>query len=252
MRDEAALTYRDDLLSSDTAAPPVPVRDLSDLAAALDGLATLEMLDTAIHRLFPGRICAVSSFGAESAVALALIAEVAPETPVLFLDTGKHFAETLAYRDALTARLGLRDVRNLAPDPDMLDAVDPKGDLWRTRPDECCMVRKVLPLESALDDRLHGFDAWINGRKRYHGALRARLPRVERAEGRIKLNPLADWTAEMVRDEFLARALPRHPLVARGYLSIGCAPCTQRSTAADDPRAGRWQGRTKTECGIHG
>lgn len=252
MCDESAFIYRNDLRSAEMPAPVVgPADELADLTAAIADLDTLEMLDTAIHRLFPGRVAAVSSFGAESAVALALIAEVAPETPVLFLDTGKHFAETLAYRDALVARLRLTDVRTLSPDPEMLGAVDPAGELWRTRPDDCCLVRKVLPLESALDDRLRGFDAWINGRKRYHGARRAGLPRIERVGGRIKLNPLADWTAEMVRNAFLARDLPRHPLVAKGYLSIGCAPCTRPSAAAADPRAGRWRGRAKSECGIH-
>lgn len=252
MRDESGFTFPSDARSADEAAIlPGRATDATGANQALAGLDTLAMLDHAINRLFPGRICTVSSFGAESAVALALIAEVAPATPVLFLDTGKHFTETLRYRDELAARLGLTDVRNLMPDPDMLRAADPDGTLWRSNPDDCCAMRKVLPLEEALDDRLGGFDAWINGRKRYHGATRAALPRVEQVDGRLKLNPLADWTAEMVRDEFLARDLPRHPLVARGYPSIGCAPCTFPNGAATDLRAGRWQGQAKTECGIH-
>jgi phosphoadenosine phosphosulfate reductase len=197
--------------------------------------------------LFPGRICAVSSFGAESAVTLALIAEVAPAMPVLFLDTNKLFPETLAYRDALIERLGLTDLRNLQPDPGMVEAADPAGDLWRRDPDDCCLLRKVLPLEDALS----GFSAWINGRKRYHGNRRASLPRIELVDGRMKLNPLADWTPEMVRTAFLERDLPRHPLAARGYPSIGCAPCTRPSRAGENVRAGRWMGHSKTECGIH-
>ncbi len=252
MRDECDVTFRGDLQGPDDAAVQEGgAMDAATVDQALAGLDTLAMLDHAIHRLFPGRICAVSSFGAESAVVLALIAEVAPATPVLFLDTGKHFAETLRYRDELAARLGLMDLRNLSPDPGMLRAADPEGALWRSSPDDCCAIRKVLPLEAALGDGFGGFDAWINGRKRYHGAGRAALPRVERVDGRLKLNPLADWTAAAVRDEFLARNLPRHPLIARGYASIGCAPCTAPGGTAENPRAGRWQGRAKVECGIH-
>jgi len=252
MRDESVLTLPDDLRCVDAPAmelgdPAGALWDAEAVEQALVGLDSVAMLDHAIHRLFPGRICAVSSFGAEAAVSLALIAEVAPETPVLFLDTGKHFVETLRYRDALVARLGLTDLRNLTPDPDMVAAADPQGTLWQDKPDDCCLLRKVLPLEGALG----GFAAWINGRKRYHGAGRAALKRVEEVDGRLKLNPLADWTAEMVRDAFLARGLPRHPLTARGYLSIGCAPCTLPGGSAANPRAGRWQGQAKTECGIH-
>jgi phosphoadenosine phosphosulfate reductase len=255
MRDDAALAFSanlpNDLDTEHAGAAPIDApdapRNMAALAAEIAGLDTIAMLDRAIRTLFPGRICAVSSFGAESAVVLALIAEVAPETPVLFLETGKHFPETLAYRDRLVARLGLTDVRNLTPDAAMLGAVDPTGDLWHRQPDDCCLARKVLPLDGALG----GFDAWINGRKRYHGDRRSALPRLEWSEGRIKLNPLADWTAEDVRDAFLARDLPRHPLIAQGYLSIGCAPCTRPSAAAGNPRDGRWQGRAKTECGIH-
>lgn len=250
MRDDMALLPDADpasALAIEGAAADMPAQTVAALAAEMAGLDTLAMLERSIRTLFPGRICAVSSFGAESAVALALIAEVAPQTPVLFLDTGKHFPETLAYRDRLVARLGLTGLRNLTPDDDMLHAVDPGGDLWRRQPDDCCLARKVLPLDDALD----GFDAWINGRKRYHGDRRGALPRLEWSEGRIKLNPLADWTAEDVRDAFLARDLPRHPLIAQGYLSIGCAPCTRPGATAGNPRDGRWQGRAKTECGIH-
>ena len=250
MRDDSAFPLDTGLASAldiEAAAADTSEQAVAALATEMAGLDALAMLERSIRTLFPRRICAVSSFGAESAVVLALIAEVAPETPVLFLDTGKHFPETLAYRDRLVARLGLTDMRDLTPDADMLHAVDPAGDLWRRRPDDCCLARKVLPLDGALD----GFDAWINGRKRYHGDRRSVLPRIEWSEGRIKLNPLADWTAEDVRDAFLARDLPRHPLIAQGYLSIGCAPCTRPSAAAGNPRDGRWQGRAKTECGIH-
>ncbi len=250
MRDDSIVPSNSDpssALDIEAVAADTLARVVAALAAEIAGLDTLAMLERSIRVLFPGRICAVSSFGAESAVALALIAEVAPETPVLFLDTGKHFPETLAYRDRLVARLHLTGLSNLTPDAEMLRTVDPGGDLWRRQPDDCCLARKVLPLDGGLG----GFDAWINGRKRYHGDRRSVLPRIEWSEGRIKLNPLADWTAQDVRDAFLARDLPRHPLVAQGYLSIGCAPCTRPSTAAGNPRDGRWRGRAKTECGIH-
>lgn len=222
---------------------------LTRTAAELDrrGVDAATLLQAAILDLLPGRICAVSSFGAESALILALIAEIDRATPVVFLETGKHFPETLAYRDALIDRLGLTGVRSVTPDPAAVAAADPEGDLWSRRPDDCCLLRKVLPLEDALA----GFDAWINGRKRFHGGGRAQLPRVEIVDGRLKLNPLVDWSPTEVATEFARRGLPIHPLVARGYLSIGCAPCTHRTSSGEPVRAGRWRGRDKAECGIH-
>lgn len=222
---------------------------LAETAAELDRRAVdaSTLLQAAIVDLLPGRICAVSSFGAESALILALIAEIDRATPVVFLETGKHFPETLAYRDQLIDLLGLTGVRSAVPDPAAVAAADPDGDLWSRRPDDCCLLRKVLPLEDALS----GFDAWINGRKRFHGGGRAALDRVEIVEGRIKLNPLVDWLPAQIAAEFSRRGLPRHPLVAQGYLSIGCAPCTHRTSSGEPVRAGRWRGRDKTECGIH-
>lgn len=196
---------------------------------------------------FAGRVAVVSSFGAESAVILSLVARVDPAVPVIFLDTGKHFPETLAYRDALVARLGLRDVRSVRPDRAALAAADPEGSLSRRQPDRCCHLRKVLPLRRALE----GFAAWITGRKRYHGAARAALPCFEAVDGRIKINPLAAWSAEDVAAAHEAGDLPPHPLVASGYLSIGCAPCTRPGGDRAAPRAGRWAALDKTECGIH-
>ena len=196
---------------------------------------------------FPGRIAVVSSFGAESAVLLDLVASVDPSTPVIFLDTRKLFGETLRHRDALRARLGLTDIRSIRPDEDEVRAEDPSGTLWRMDPDACCALRKVRPLSRALD----GFDAWITGRKRYQGGERSDLPTIEAAEGRIKINPLARWTPGMVREWAKSRGLPEHLLVADGYLSIGCMPCTDRSAPGDNARAGRWAGLDKTECGIH-
>jgi len=218
-----------------------------DLAAAyreLDGQALLEPM---IRRLFPGRIAVVSSFGTEAAVLLALVAEINPAVPVIFLDTGKHFEETLDYRDELVAELGLTDVRSVRPDWAALFASDPDGTLWRSRPDACCHLRKVLPLRRALE----GFDAWITGRKRYQGAVRWDLPTIEAAGGKVKINPLAGWSLDRIEAAFAARGLPQHPLLADGYLSVGCAPCTQPTAPGTDLRSGRWAGLAKSECGIH-
>ncbi|HZU63809.1 MAG TPA: phosphoadenylyl-sulfate reductase [Novosphingobium sp.] len=198
-----------------------------------------------------GRVAVVSSFGAESAVLLHLVARVNPATPVLFLDTGKHFAETLAYRDALVARLGLTGLVNLTPDADLLAKRDENGLRWSFDPDGCCDIRKVQPLARALA----GFDATITGRKGFQSATRAGLPRFELdtadAAGRLKVNPLASWRAEDLAAWFAAHDLPAHPLVAEGYPSIGCSPCTSKVQPGEDPRSGRWRGWDKTECGIH-
>lgn len=205
----------------------------------------LALLEDALTNRFPGRIALVSSFGAESAVLLDLVARIDRRTPVIFLDTGKLFPETLAYRDLLAARLGLADVRDIRPDPARLDR---DGALWQRDPDLCCWQRKVAPLDAALD----GFAAWITGRKRYQAALRATLPEEERGpDGRVKLNPLAGWDHADILAYFAARDLPRHPLEAFGYRSIGCAPCTRAVTEGEAARAGRWSGLARTECGIH-
>jgi phosphoadenosine phosphosulfate reductase len=211
---------------------------------ARDGAALLAPL---IRDEFPGRIALVSSFGVESAVLLHMVAVIAPATPVIFLDTGKLFGETLRYRDTLVLRLGLRDVRTVGPDPSAVHASDPFGVLWRQDPDRCCYLRKVEPLIRALA----GFAAWINGRKRYHGAARAHIPTIGAAEGRVKVNPLARWTADDVARYVARFDLPRHPLEAEGFRSVGCMPCSGRAAPEDSPRAGRWRGRAKTECGIH-
>jgi phosphoadenosine phosphosulfate reductase len=201
----------------------------------LDGEALLRPV---IEREFRGRIAVVSSFGAESAIGLALVAAIDPRTPVLFLDTGKLFSQTLRYRDRLVAELRLEDVRTIHPEPRRLAEADPENALWLTDPDQCCVMRKVEPLERAFS----GFDAWISGRKRYHGAARACLPLFENAgDGRVKINPVAGWSRERVKDEFAARSLPRHPLEAQGYLSISCITCTDRVCPGEDQRAGRWR-----------
>lgn len=209
---------------------------------------TLTLLDAMIHREFAGRIALVSSFGAEAAILLHLVAAVDPATPVAFIDTGKLFGETLRYRDQLAARLGLTDVRTIKPEPARVEQADADGVLWYGNPDMCCYIRRVEPLQRAL----LGFDAWISGRKGFHGGERQGLPRIEAGDdGRIKINPLAYWQKIDIEDYFARHGLPRHPLEADGFLSIGCMPCTDRVAPGEDMRAGRWRGSGKSECGIH-
>lgn len=224
-------------------APP-PCPDLSLLSAEDEGVG---LLRCAMTESFRGRFAVVSSFGADSAMLLALAADIDPTVPVLFLDTGKHFPQTLDYRDDLVRRLGLRDVRDIRPDPVELARVDPDGELHKYIPDDCCAARKVAPLDKALI----GFDAWATGRRRSQSATRAQLPFMERLDGRVKFNPLADWSAQRIIDELRRRGIPRHPLVAEGFASIGCAPCTRAVRPDEDARAGRWAGLAKVECGIH-
>ncbi len=218
-----------------------------DAAVAPHVAASLAQLRRALLCDHAGRVAVVSSFGADSAVLLALVAEVAPATPVIFVDTRQHFAETLAYRDTLARTLGLTEIRSVGPTDAELTANDPGAELWRFDPDACCAFRKVTPLDRALAP----FDAWVSGRKRHQSATRADLPAEEHTGGKTKLNPLAHWTAAQIEAEILARALPRHPLSLAGYPSIGCATCTRAVAAGEDPRSGRWAGTGKTECGIH-
>ena len=189
----------------------------------------------------------VSSFGAESAVLLHIAAQVKPDIPVLFLDTGMLFGQTLDYRKTLAAQLGLTGVRDLRPNYQDLATGDPDAKLWQKDTDACCHIRKVLPLDRALGE----FGAWITGRKRFHGGDRLRLRVVEESESKLKFNPLANWTRTELDAYAAEQDLPAHPLVAQGFPSIGCWPCTQPVEEGEDVRAGRWKGLDKTECGIH-
>ena len=211
------------------------------------GTETQEMLRIVLTEKMLGDVALVSSFGAESAVLLHLVAQVDPSVPVLFLDTGKHFDETLAYRDTLRDLLGLTDLRTLTPDAEVLAKRDETGLRWSYDPDGCCEIRKVIPLEKAMA----GFDASITGRKAFQASTRNALPRFELDGDRLKFNPLATWTKADIDAYFEAHDLPHHPLEAEGYLSIGCSPCTSMVKPGEDPRAGRWRGWEKTECGIH-
>lgn len=234
-------------------AAPDPALSPAERAAALsaryEGAAAQDVLAAAIEREFPsGRIAMVSSFGAESAALLALVADIDRATPVLFVETQLLFPETLAYQREIAERLDLTDVRVIRPWEGDLAEQDPDAALNQRDPDGCCRIRKVLPLERALKP----FDAWVTGRKRGQSQARAGMALFETdAAGRIKVNPLADWSVGRVRAEMARRGLPPHPLVNRGFPSIGCLPCTTPVDVGEDPRAGRWRGKTKDECGIH-
>ena len=231
-----------------------------DGAEALTPSETLaRRLDAELRDAHPGQIiqaaldaygdqlALVSSFGAESAVLLHLAAGVSRDIPVLFLDTGMQFGQTLDYRKQLSGQLGLTDVRDLRPTFEDLATVDPKSDLYKTDTDACCHIRKVLPLDLALE----GFGAWMTGRKRFQNSERMRLAVVEESEGKLKFNPLANWSKADLDAYVLEHDLPPHPLVAFGYPSIGCWPCTSPVEEGQDARSGRWAGSQKTECGIH-
>ena len=227
--------------------PAFTLEDAAAMEARFAGVPAPDMLRALVAGELAGRIASVSSFGAESAVLLHMVAAIDPDVPVVFTNTQKMFGETLAYRDELSERLGLTDLRVFRPDPRLLRLKDDKGLRWSYDPDGCCEIRKVEPLRRALAP----FSAWISGRKGFQAGTRKALPRFEVEDGRLKINPLADWPKADLDAYFAAHELPRHPLEAQGYLSIGCAPCTSRVQPGEDPRAGRWRGWDKVECGIH-
>ncbi|MEZ5824107.1 MAG: phosphoadenylyl-sulfate reductase [Geminicoccaceae bacterium] len=218
------------------------------VAGRVEPFETLDLLKDAILGDHAGRIALVSSFGAESVVLLDLVARINRATPVLFNETGMLFAETLDYQREVADQLGLSNVRIVRPTLAETGRIDPLGRLHAQDPDQCCALRKVAPLKRALQP----FAAWITGRKRHQSESRAALPLFERdEEHRVKINPLAHWSPADIRDYIVARDLPRHPLVERGYRSIGCAPCTTPVGDGENARAGRWRGQNKQECGIH-
>ena len=221
--------------------------DAARLSEKLADASPTEIVAEALRFVGRDRLAVASSFGIESATLLKIVADVEPSIPVLFLDTGWLFPETLAYRDTLIARLGLTDVRTITPSANQVAAQDPSRNLWSTDPDACCYLRKVEPLGEALG----AFDAWINGRKRYQGGMRTAMPAVEVEGRRLKFNPLARVTPAQMVQMFKEWDLPRHALVSQGFTSVGCMPCTRRANPGDTARAGRWASSEKTECGIH-
>ncbi|MEO6389336.1 MAG: phosphoadenylyl-sulfate reductase [Croceibacterium sp.] len=222
--------------------------DADALNARFAGVDAPTMLRALFAEGTLGRVAVVSSFGTESAVLLHLVAQADPSVPVIFVDTLKMFDETLAYRDTLVGHLGLTNSSVVQPDLAVLAAKDETGLRWSYDPDGCCAIRKVEPLKRAKD----GLDSWISGRKAFQSVTRENLPRFEIEDGRLKLNPLGDWTKDDLDAYFAEHDLPRHPLEAQGFLSVGCQPCTSSVAPGEDPRAGRWRGWDKTECGIHG
>ena len=233
------------VLAQETLLQPQP--SAAELDRVLCDAGPADIIAKALKVFGREKLALVSSFGTESAALLKVMADVDPAIPVVFLDTGWLFEETLAYRDTLTAKLGLSDVRSVKPLEETLEREDPERELWFSDPDACCRIRKVEPLARALKP----FSAWINGRKRFQGALRAEIPVVEQDGARLKFNPFANVSREAIEAIFKTAELPQHPLVASGYLSVGCMPCSSRAVAGEDARAGRWRDRGKTECGIH-
>ncbi|WP_405402953.1 phosphoadenylyl-sulfate reductase [Paracoccus sp. Ld10] len=210
--------------------------------------AAIEVLRRAVTDPDLGQVALVSSFGAESVVLLHMVSRVAPGLPVLFIDTQMLFPETLTYQREVAERLSLTNVQIITASGAEIAVHDPDGTLHKVNPDACCDFRKTVPLERVLS----GYDAWITGRKRFQNGQRAALEFFEpEPPTRLRVNPLAHWRPEDVQDYMIENRLPRHPLVAQGYPSIGCAPCTSPVAPGEDPRSGRWRGQAKSECGIH-
>jgi len=221
------------------------IMSLNGMFDEMDGVSVLRQ---ATEHLLPGDLAIVSSFGADSSVLLHMVAQVDKGLPVYFLETGKHFPETLDYVETLKQQLGLTDLIALHPDAKDLVRFDPTGDLWETDPDSCCHIRKTEPLDAVVS----GFGGWVTGRKRFQTKERGVLPHFElTSDDRIKVNPLAYFSDADITSYKLKYGLPEHPLYAKGYKSIGCAPCTSVVAEGEDPRAGRWRGLNKKECGIH-
>ncbi|MGI9395851.1 MAG: phosphoadenylyl-sulfate reductase [Boseongicola sp.] len=230
-------------------APLGPVSErVADLNHRYAHQSAVAVLEHALTDPQVGPTALVSSFGAESVAVLHMVSVIDRTTPILFLDTEMLFPETLAYQRKVADQLGLTDVRVIRPDRDLTFLNDPNNRMHAANPDACCTIRKTEPLRRALVP----FDAWITGRKRYQGGKRTRVEFFENEDDRrIKVNPLAFWAPGDVQDYIQNNRLPRHPLVARGYPSLGCEPCTTRIAPGEDQRAGRWRGYDKSECGIH-
>ena len=219
-----------------------------DLNQRFEGSSAETVMAYALDSGAIGDVALVSSFGAESVVLLHMLAQIKPSAPVIFVDTEMLFPETLAYQLNVSETLGLKDVRVTKPAREQLIVEDNENLLHLYDPDACCSLRKTRPLQNAIA----GFDGWITGRKRFHGAERQTLNFFEaETDTRLKINPLAFWTREDIAAYITKHDLPRHPLVAGGFTSLGCVPCTSRVAEGEDARAGRWRGKDKTECGIH-
>ncbi len=222
------------------------ISNLNNIVESYAGLEGRQLI-AAVIKNHPGRVALLSSFGAESSVLLHMVSELAPDLPVLFLDTEKLFPETLLYRSQLVRELGLTQLINIHPDPEDIERVDPDGFLNTFDKDLCCHFRKTVPMQKTFAN----YDIIISGRKRFHGAARSDLQFISVQDGKVKIEPLAGFSALDLSNYMITHHLPSHPLKLQGYRSIGCVPCTTLGGTDDDPRAGRWAGSDKTECGIH-
>jgi phosphoadenosine phosphosulfate reductase len=237
--------------------PSVTQASLSRLQTFYGHLEAEELLRVMIKDEFKDRIALLSSFGADSALLISMVAKIDPATKILFLETRKHFTQTLEYVEQLKTQFGLTNLIYLTPNPKLIQNIDKEGTLWNSQPNRCCWLRKVEPLDRGIKE--HGIEAVITGRKSYQTEDRSNLPSIELDEkGIFRINPLITWDKHKIRAAFEAEHLPQHPLVAEGYLSIGCEPCTRPVKAGENERAGRWAhtaempgGEQKTECGIH-
>ena len=220
------------------------------LSGAWEHLSAQEVLSEILTgNAFIKNPALVSSFGADSAVLLHMASTLDTNTQIVFLDTGFHFSETLSYRDRLTKAFGLTNVRIASVDPIAVKRLDAQRRLHLSAPDSCCQLRKV----SVLDRHLRMNDAWISGQRRSQVSTRSSIyvVEVDEARGKLKFNPLANWSQSDMAAYKAKYSLAEHPLTAKGYLSIGCAPCTGVVKAGEDARAGRWRGQSKLECGLH-
>ena len=201
-------------------------------------------------REFSPRLAMTSSFGPESGALLHMVSRIDPSIPVLFLETGYHFSETLEYKNLLVKLFGLTNVIDLKANPEKKAKVvaEYQGVPYERNPDLCCHINKVEPLDVALKN----YKAWMSGIRRHQTDFRKSIRIIEEYEGGIyKISPLANFTSRDSWWYLKEHNIPQHPLFEKGYFSIGCWPCTKPVQSGDDERSGRWAGKAKKECGIH-
>jgi phosphoadenosine phosphosulfate reductase len=199
------------------------------------------------------RLAVATSFQSSGLVILHLLREIRADVPVLFLDTGFHFAETLEFRDRIAEMWDLKVVTLTGEHGSPARQAEQYGpELYRRDPDRCCLINKVRPLQDALEE----YDGWMSGLRRDQSPLRAGTPTIEAqmlpsGSEVLKIHPLATWSRARVDSYVNRHGIPTHPLIERGFASIGCRPCTRAVGDGEDERAGRWDGTAKSECGIH-
>lgn len=225
------------------------LKDVEKLNQDFETKKPQEIIAWAIKQ-FAGKIALTSSFGPESGTLLHMVSEIDKSVPVLFLETGYHFPETLEYKKKLTDRFGLTQVLDLKADTERKKKVveEYQGVPYEKNPDLCCQINKVEPLDAALKN----YSAWMSGIRRRQTDFRKSIRIIEEYEGGIyKISPLANFTSREAWWYLKEHQIPQHPLYEKGYLSIGCWPCTRPVQEGDDERSGRWAGKAKKECGIH-